>query len=227
MRQIVKITAVVTLLLSVIACKNDSQPNYQYMPNMYVSVPYDTYGKYNIFPEGYEALKPADGSIARGWMPYNYENNIDGFDSAKANLTNPLAYTEDNLEVGKALYDIYCAICHGAKGKGDGYLGLDNRELILPGSYGDKDITEGSVYHVMYYGKGLMGSYASQMTEEEMWKVDHYVMSLKNDLDGKAVRPFDVVEDIMVDELHLDEAHAIEDHDGDEHHSSEDNDESH
>ena len=56
----------------------------------------------------------------------------------------------------------------------------------------------------MYYGINTMGSYASQMTEEEMWMVDHYVMSLKDKLDGKEARPYDVVEVILevVEEMH-------------------------
>ena len=225
MRQLVKITAVIALLSSVVACKKDSRPNYQYMPNMYGSVAYETYGEYAIFKGltgGSEALTPAEGSIMRGYMPYEYENTLEDYDLAKANLSNPLPYTKDIVEEGKALYDIYCAICHGSKGKGDGYLGLDNRELILPGSYGDKDISEGSIYHVMYWGKGLMGSYASQMSEKELWMVDHYVMSLKDALDGKEARPFDVKEMVAdaLEEAHLDDHHLEGDHQ-EEHHSDE------
>lgn len=226
MRQIVKIAAVITLLFSVIACKNDNQPNYQYMPNMYESVPYDTYGKYSVFPEGYERLNPAEGSIARGWMPYDYENSTEGLASAKANLTNALPYTESNLEVGKELYEIYCAICHGKNGDGQGTLAKREKILGVP-AYNDvgRAITEGSIYHVMYFGINTMGSYASQMTEEEMWKVDHYVMSLKDKLDKKEERPFEVaIEKNMVIEV---AEHGTEDHDGEEHHDSEDNDESH
>ena len=34
--------------------------------------------------DGQEAKLPAEGSIPRGWMPYEYEDNLDGYDAAKA-----------------------------------------------------------------------------------------------------------------------------------------------
>ena len=46
----------------------------------------------------------------------------------------------------------------------------------------------------MYYGINSMGSYASQMTEDELWMVDHYVMGLKDALDGKPERAFTAAE---------------------------------
>ena len=152
---------------------------------------YEAYGKYDVFPEGYEALKPAEGSVARGWLPYDYEDSPEGKASAKTSLTNPLPYTEENYVKGNELYNIYCSICHGVKGDGQGTLAKREKILGVP-AYNDEGraITEGSVYHVMYYGISSMGSYASQMTEEELWMVNHYVMSLKDALDGNPERAF-------------------------------------
>ena len=200
MKNILKIAVLCIVLVSVLSCQDDSKPNYQYMPNMYESVPYDTYGKYEVFPDDYEALKPAEGSVMRGWLPYDYENTIEGKASAKANLTNPIPYNEENYVKGNELYNIYCAICHGVKGDGNGVLSKREKILGVP-AYNDagRAITEGSVYHVMYYGINSMGSYASQMSEEELWQVDHYVMSLKDALDGKPERAFsaqDIIEEM-------------------------------
>ena len=181
--------------MSIVSCSNSTKTrNSQYMPNMYESVPYDTYGKYEIFPDGYERLSPADGSIARGWMPYEYENSNAGYASAKAELVNKTPYTEDRLAKGEELYNIYCGICHGKKGNGKGTL-VEREKILGVPSYNDvgRAITEGSVFHVMYYGINSMGSYASQMSEDELWMVDHYVMSLKDKLDKKPARSFDVV----------------------------------
>ena len=77
----------------------------------------------------------------------------------------------------------------------------------------------------MYYGINTMGSYASQMTEEEMWMVDHYVMSLKDKLDGKDARPYDVVEVVTeVEEMHMEDSHDQEgEHGTEEDHNVEDN----
>ena len=63
MKNIFKIAVLFIAFGSMISCQDDNKPNYQYMPNMYESVGYETYGKYEVFPEGYEALKPAEVAI--------------------------------------------------------------------------------------------------------------------------------------------------------------------
>ncbi|MDT0675074.1 c-type cytochrome [Autumnicola musiva] len=177
---------------SVISCAEDSSRNYEYMPNMYHTVTYETYGEYPVFENGQEAKLPAEGSVPRGWMPYPYENTPEGFAAARANLKNPLPYTEDNLAAGKQLYTIYCAVCHGDNGDGQGILAEREKILGIP-PYDDagRNINEGTVYHVMYYGLNNMGSYASQTTITERWLIDQYVMKLKNDLQGGPEREFD------------------------------------
>lgn len=175
-----------------ISCSDKRERNYQYFPNMYESVPYDTYGEYEIFPQEQEALLIAEGTISRGFTPYEYEDNLDGYQAAKEELTNEVPYTEENLAEGRELYNIYCATCHGEKGNGKGYL-VEREKILGVPSYDDQGraITEGSVYHVMWYGINTMGSYASQMNNEELWLVDHYVMKLKAELEGKAPREFE------------------------------------
>ena len=41
------------------SCQDTREPNYQYMPNMYESVGYDTYQKVEWLPGGSAALLPA------------------------------------------------------------------------------------------------------------------------------------------------------------------------
>ena len=171
------------------SCADKDDPNYQYFPDMYESLAYESYAEAEIFPNEQVAMKPAEGTISRGWMPYGYEDNTEGYNRAKAELKNTLPYTEENLAKGEELYGLYCAICHGKKGDGQGWLVQQEKILGVP-SYDDQGraITEGSVYHVMYWGINTMGSYASQMSEKELWQVDHYVMKLKAELEGKPVR---------------------------------------
>jgi hypothetical protein len=42
-----------------------------------------------------------------------------------------------------------------------------------------KDLTGGKIYHTIKYGLNMMGSYASQLTPEERWKVVMYVQELQ------------------------------------------------
>lgn len=189
MKNRIHIVIAAAAALVMVSCFDESKPNYQYMPNMYAPVGYETYGNYDIFPGGMEAMLPAEGSIPRGWQPYDYPNTTEGLNLAKAELQNPIPVTEENLAKGKALYDIYCAVCHGAKGDGQGILVKNEKILGIP-SYSDPGrlITDGGVYHVQMYGLNAMGSYASQTNELERWQITHYVMNLKAALEGTPER---------------------------------------
>ncbi|EMY81252.1 cytochrome c [Psychroflexus gondwanensis] len=182
----------IAFCMIVVSCSDKRERNYQYFPDMYESVPYDTYGAYDIFQDEQEAKIPEEGSISRGFTPYEYDDDPDGYALAKAELKNEVPYTEENLAKGKELYAIYCATCHGDNGKGKGYL-VEREKILGVPSYDDQGraITEGSVYHVMWHGINTMGSYASQMDSEELWLVDHYVMKLKAELEGQEPREFE------------------------------------
>lgn len=192
MKSLFKKSIFFILALSAVSCMDNSKPNYQYMPNMYETVSYEPYGAYDVFVDQQEAKLPVEGTVSRGWRPYEYENDPEGFSTAKTELENPLPYTEENVAQGKALYTIYCAVCHGDNGDGKGILVEREKILGIP-SYADagRDITEGGVYHVQYYGLNAMGSYASQTSIEERWLITHYVMQLKDELQGNPTREFD------------------------------------
>lgn len=171
----------VFISLITISCFDSSKPNYQFFPNMYESVGYGTYDESEAFNNGIEAQLPVEGTIPRGWMPYEFEDTNEGCDLAKNTLFSPLEKNEENLAKGKELYGVYCAVCHGAKGDGQGILMKREKFLGIP-SYADRDITEGSTYHVLMYGKNLMGSHASQVDSKERWQISQYVLSLRGKL---------------------------------------------
>jgi mono/diheme cytochrome c family protein len=155
------------------------------MPNMYEPVSYEAYQESDAFSNGIEAQLPAEGTIPRGgFMPYEYEDTNEGYEAAKANLMSPMDSLQVDYERGKELYDVYCGICHGTKGAGQGTLVKREKILGVP-SYADagRAITTGSIYHVIYYGKNTMGSYANQLNEEERWQVVAYVEKLKAELE--------------------------------------------
>lgn len=184
MKGLIKLSFVALVLTSIVSCKKDSRPNYQFMPNMYKSVGYETYSESDAFQNGKEGQLPVEGTVPRGHKPFEIDNTIEGYELAKATLKNPLDSTQIDPKRGKELYDIYCGICHGTKGDGQGNLVKREKILGIP-SYADagRAITEGSVYHTMYYGKNAMGSYANQLSEEERWQVVSYVMELKAKLE--------------------------------------------
>lgn len=196
-KNLASIFSLILLAVCATSCFSTDERNYQYFPNMYESEAYEAYQEYAVFPNQQEAMLPVEGSIPRGWMPYAYENTEEGYQAAKANLKNPLPYTEENANEGEALFTIYCAICHGDKGDGKGTLAEREKILGIPAyNAPGRDITAGSAYHVMYFGRNTMGSYAVQTTEEERWKIAMHVMDLKRALNGEPKREFE--QDTMV-----------------------------
>jgi len=148
---------------------------------MYKPIGYEAYGEYDVFPNSHEALLPVKATISKGHSLYEFENTNEGYAAALSELKFPLWVSQLNAKRGKELYDIYCGICHGTKGAGQGKLVKREKILGVP-SYADRDITTGSIYHVIYFGKNSMGSYANLLNEEERWQVTAYVETLRREL---------------------------------------------
>jgi mono/diheme cytochrome c family protein len=126
------------------------------------------------------AKKPVTGTVSRGYLPYAYPNTAEGYEQAGLNLHNPFFNQKEEFEKdGEVLYGKFCIHCHGATGAGDGKVGgkLPGPPPAYNGAL--KNLPEGKIFHTLTYGKGTMGSHASQLTQEERWKLVFYVQKLQ------------------------------------------------
>ena len=183
MKIFIKISSILVVMIMLVSCTDKRNRQVQYMgdTDMYIAVPYEAYSDNPVFKNGMSAQLPVEGTIARGKVPYGYVNSEEGYQLAKELLKSPLEVTDSNLAQGKYLYGIYCVSCHGLKGDGQGDLVKNEKFLGVP-NYKDREITEGSIYHVIMFGRNLMGSHASQLKAEERWQITQYVEQLRNDL---------------------------------------------
>jgi mono/diheme cytochrome c family protein len=181
MKNIYKIALLIGIPILVSSCKDNLKPNYQYMPNMYEHVSYDTYSQSGVFKGGKEGQLPAVGSLKRGFIPYEVPNTTEGYNFSKTIVKSPLDSTQVDMVKAAELYGIYCAICHGTEGNGKGKLVTQEKILGVP-NYADRQISVGSVYHVQAYGLNSMGAYSNQLNQKERWQVAAYVMELKSKL---------------------------------------------
>jgi mono/diheme cytochrome c family protein len=186
MKSLLKIIVVLGIVVSVSSCKDELNPNYQYMPNMYEAVGYETNAESAAFnslsgENGKVGQLPPNGSIKQGFIPYEIPNTTAGYELAKATLKSPLDSTTVDMKKGQELFEIYCAICHGNTGDGKGKLVKQEKFLGVP-SYKDRVINEGSIFHVVTYGLNSMGSHANQLSQHERWLVAAYVVDLKSKL---------------------------------------------
>lgn len=189
-----KIAIIASLILSTavvfVGCKDKRDPGKVYMPDMAYSRGYETYAQrdsalfttdpndagHKIF---FNNLPPA-GTIKRGDLfPFTVPNDSNGLINLSSQVKNPLeSLTGKELEEAGRLFNINCAVCHGAKGGNDGPLApkIGGVKSIIAASPGFSD---GRIFYVMTYGQNNMGSYASQLTKEQRWRIVQYIRTLE------------------------------------------------
>ncbi len=197
MKKIAIITGFITASLVITSCrmgKND--PGKVYMPDMAYSRAYETYAGLDSARFTDDTLlaggkifynrTPVAGTIARGEMavfPLAIDKMGDSTNYvASKSITNPLPALSavDYLEAAR-LYLINCGICHGDKLDGNGplYKGGDGPYKAAPKNLlGDPVVSkmpDGQMFYSITYGKGQMGSYASQLSTRQRWMIVHYV----------------------------------------------------
>jgi mono/diheme cytochrome c family protein len=80
---------------------------------------------------------------------------------------------------GDTLYHTFCAVCHGVAGAGDGPVGpkVAAPSLLTVRARG---YTEGYLYSILRYGRGIMGKYGDKITDQDdRWQVVNYVRQLQ------------------------------------------------
>ena len=68
MSRIISSGLLTLLLLNLQSCFDSSKPNYQYFPNMYEPVGYETYADSDAFVNGIEAVQVSSGWNCDQWM---------------------------------------------------------------------------------------------------------------------------------------------------------------
>lgn len=202
---------VVLVALITTSCSHDiKKPGKIYMPDMTYSNALEPYSPSTIINENGDsssARKPVQGTIPRGWIPfdeairsnasyllsYTAKNHFthdpekwqEEYDRAGATIKNPLLSTDENKDAGKKLYAIHCVNCHGETGDGAGNLitladGSDGPYTAVPPNYKTRltEINDGNIFYSVSYGKGMMGGYGYSLNVKERWQVIQYIKSL-------------------------------------------------
>lgn len=204
-------------VLAMTGCVNNpDSPGLEYMPDMYRSPAIEAYVDYGQDPYlvgdaiadaqrvVQSARQPVAGTIPFApdamefTMPYPFPNTVEGYEAAGMALNSPLTVVgQAELEAGMEVYALMCIQCHGELGKGDGALSRNGHIQGIP-SYSEKlkDLPEGKMFHTLTYGKGLMGSHASQLSQKDRWLVIEYLKILQQggempefDENGQIVQP--------------------------------------
>lgn len=101
----------------------------------------------------------------------SFPNDIDYF---------PVPVTKELVDRGEERFKIYCSVCHGMLGYGDGMV--VRRGFSKPPSYHDDRLRNAPVGHffdVATNGTGKMNGYASQVPVADRWAIVAYIRTLQ------------------------------------------------
>nr|BCX00237.1 MAG: hypothetical protein KatS3mg041_0283 [Bacteroidota bacterium] len=151
-------------------CDRSNIRKIEYMPDMYRSAAVKA-------QEPGAVRLPPEGTVPRNYEPYHiaWEDTL----SADAQL-NPLPRTMEVLRVGQRYYNIYCGVCHGPQGDGDGPV-APRMTVKPPVLYSSKlrRWPDGRLFHTITLGQGNMPGYGYAITPEKRWAIVHYVRALQ------------------------------------------------
>jgi mono/diheme cytochrome c family protein len=159
-----------------------------------------------LFADGRAMRQPVAGSVAVGEADLDVTRTEgvagDGWSEAlPAGLKADTAF----LARGQQRFNIYCAVCHGYAGFGDGLVNqramalmsnaagpVQGTAWVAAKSVHDETVRSqpiGQIFHTITYGVRNMAGYASQISVDDRWAIAAYVKALQLSQDA---RPQDV-----------------------------------
>lgn len=163
---------------------------------------YKAYKKSDFFADKRASRDFPEGTVARGQLRENkafYTGQVDNPDPNAVGQTTtdasgntlmtsfPNAIDEFPIPVSKALvdrgqdrYNIYCIVCHGPVGAGDGMI--VRRGFSKPPTYHDdrlRNAPVGHFYDVISNGWGKMNGYSYTIQPADRWAIVAYIRALQ------------------------------------------------
>ncbi|MFH1842227.1 MAG: cytochrome c [bacterium] len=192
------LTALTLLPLAFIARSRvtDSQrPRIQVVPDMDSQPKYKTQAPGPLFADGRAMRKHVSGTVAHGelWADDKVAlgRHTAGPDTGFV-LTSPLPVTSEALARGRHRFDIFCAVCHGRLGDGNGMVHTRAAQLAegtwTPPANLTADLTAGRpagfLFDTITNGVRNMPGYGRQIPIEDRWAIVAYLRALQRSSRG-------------------------------------------
>ncbi|HZN67081.1 MAG TPA: cytochrome c [Tepidisphaeraceae bacterium] len=148
--------------------------------DMHNQARYEPLEESEFFADGQSSRPLVAGTVAQGQVLRDDPRVNARTTSNEYAQTYPFPIARTDLERGRQRYDIYCSMCHGATGYGDGMV--VRRGFVKPPSLHDDRLREaapGYFYEVITNGIGAMYSYNDRIPIEDRWRIAAYVKTLQ------------------------------------------------
>jgi mono/diheme cytochrome c family protein len=185
-------TALLSLIVLTAGCRYDMQDQPRYK----------VYKQSDFFPDRRASRDLPNGTIPRGQLRDNralYTGQKDNADpNAQVQTTTdpsgntliasfpnavdefPVPVTKELVDRGEERYKVFCIVCHGPVGNGDGMI--VRRGFSKPPTFNDDRLRNAPVGHffdVITNGQGRMNSYASMVPVPDRWAIVAYIRALQ------------------------------------------------
>ncbi len=149
-----------------------------------------------LFADGRAMRQPVPGAVARGEVmddPHYLEGAIDG--QWATEFPSQVEVNMALLDRGRERFNIYCSVCHGVAGYGDGMVNLramalmanadgpvDGTAWVQPKNLHLPEVAAqpvGQIFHSITNGIRNMAGYQAQIATADRWAIVAYVKALQ------------------------------------------------
>jgi mono/diheme cytochrome c family protein len=172
------------------------------------------YKAYKEMKDGIGSRDPVEGTIPRGYLRedkglYAGKKEIASTVAPQSSVDStgntvvttfpdaieefPITITKETVERGEQRFKIFCGVCHGALGSGDGML--VRRGFSKPPSYHDDRLRNapiGHFYDVASNGWGKMNGYSAQISVNDRWAIVAYIRALQLSQNPNGMKPMPI-----------------------------------
>ena len=134
-----------------------------------------------FFADGRAMREPVPGTVARGFLKDDAAFWT-GRTESGAWASMPIELDMQVMERGRDRYDIYCSVCHGLAGDGQGIIMTGKYGYVPAPTYHSELLRareDGYFFDVISYGIRSMPGYGQQIPVADRWAIVAYVRALQ------------------------------------------------
>ncbi len=134
----------------------------------------------SFFENGMSSRPLVEGTIARGHLPADEALRTGKTADGQFVAELPVPLDDRLLERGQQRFNIYCSVCHGRTGEGNGMV-VQRGFRQPPTFHSDRlrGMPVGYFFDVATQGFGAMPSYRKQVPQADRWAIAAYVRALQ------------------------------------------------